>query len=205
MTTLVLVGLVSGIITALSPCVLPVLPVVLTTSVQGLRQQANSQISSDVTTLNQALSSLVKINDKLGDFNTDATSKASLLDQRDRLVSQVAGLIDVNVAYRDDGSVALTTRSGVGILDGKASTFSFDPVTNLSATQQYSDDASQNGVGTLTMTTPSGLDIDLVKELMELAMQECERYYPSFQFVIWGGRTAEDAIASSLLDTVGEA
>ena len=35
MTTLVLVGLVSGIITALSPCVLPVLPVVLTTSVQG--------------------------------------------------------------------------------------------------------------------------------------------------------------------------
>jgi flagellar hook-associated protein 1 FlgK len=136
----------------------------LTTSVQGLRQQANNQISSDVDTLNQALSSLVKINNKLGDFNTDATSKASLLDQRDRLVSQVAGLIDVNVAYRDDGSVALTTRSGVGILDVKASTFSFNPVTNLSATQQYSDDDAENGVGTLTMTTPAGLTIDLVKQ-----------------------------------------
>ncbi len=35
MTTLVLVGLVSGIITALSPCVLPVLPVVLTTAAPG--------------------------------------------------------------------------------------------------------------------------------------------------------------------------
>ncbi len=32
MTTLILVGLVSGVITALSPCVLPVLPVVLTTA-----------------------------------------------------------------------------------------------------------------------------------------------------------------------------
>ena len=32
MTTLVLVGIVSGVITALSPCVLPVLPVVLTTA-----------------------------------------------------------------------------------------------------------------------------------------------------------------------------
>jgi cytochrome c biogenesis protein CcdA/thiol-disulfide isomerase/thioredoxin len=32
MTTLVLVGIVSGVITAVSPCVLPVLPVVLTTS-----------------------------------------------------------------------------------------------------------------------------------------------------------------------------
>jgi flagellar hook-associated protein 1 FlgK len=136
----------------------------LTNSVQGLRQQANGQIKSDVDTLNQSLSSLVKINDKLGDFNTDATSKAALMDQRDRLVSQVSSLIDVNVAYRNDGSVALTTRSGVGILDVKASTFSFNPVTNLSANQQFSKDDTQNGVGSLTMTTPGGLSIDLVKQ-----------------------------------------
>ena len=56
-----------------------------------------------------------------------------------------------------------------------------------------------------TVRLPDRLDTDLVAELMELAMNECERYYPSFQFVIWGGRTAEDAIQSSLLDTVGEA
>jgi hypothetical protein len=49
------------------------------------------------------------------------------------------------------------------------------------------------------------VDAEAIGELMELAMAECERYYPAFQFVIWGGRTAEDAIASSLLDTVGEA
>ena len=48
-------------------------------------------------------------------------------------------------------------------------------------------------------------DAETLEELMELAMSECERYYPAFQFVIWGGRTASDAIASSLLDTVGEA
>jgi cytochrome c biogenesis protein CcdA/thiol-disulfide isomerase/thioredoxin len=34
MATLILVGIVSGVLTALSPCVLPVLPVVLTTAVQ---------------------------------------------------------------------------------------------------------------------------------------------------------------------------
>src|SRR5665811_43473 len=33
MTTLLIVGFVSGLVTAISPCVLPVLPVVLTTSV----------------------------------------------------------------------------------------------------------------------------------------------------------------------------
>ena len=56
-----------------------------------------------------------------------------------------------------------------------------------------------------TVRLPDRLDADLTGELMELAMTECERYYPAFQFVIWGGRSAEDAIASSMLDTVGEA
>ena len=44
-----------------------------------------------------------------------------------------------------------------------------------------------------------------VDELVDLARSECERYYPAFQFVIWGGRTPDDAIACALLDTVGEA
>jgi flagellar hook-associated protein 1 FlgK len=136
----------------------------LTGNVQSLRQQANGQIQSDVDTLNQSLSSLVKINQKLGDFNTDATSRASLEDQRDRLVTQIAGIVDVKVTYRDDGSVALMTRAGVGLLDQKASVFQFTPATNISAAQQFSSDDSQNGVGTLTLKTPSGLTLDLVKQ-----------------------------------------
>jgi len=136
----------------------------LTGQVQGLRQQANGQIQSDVDSVNQALTALVKVNNQLSDLSTDATSRATLLDQRDRLVSQVAGVVDLNVTYRQDGSVALATRSGVGILDQKASVFSFNPVTNISASQQFSDDDAQNGVGELTLTSPSGLTIDLVKQ-----------------------------------------
>ncbi len=56
-----------------------------------------------------------------------------------------------------------------------------------------------------TVRLSERMDKDLIGELMELAISECERYYPAFQFVIWGGRTAEDAIASSLFDTVGQA
>ena len=56
-----------------------------------------------------------------------------------------------------------------------------------------------------TVRLPDRFDSELIGELMELAIAECERYYPAFQFVIWGGRNTEDAIASSLLDTVGEA
>ena len=41
--------------------------------------------------------------------------------------------------------------------------------------------------------------------LVRLALESCERYFPTFQFVIWAGKTAEDALQSSLLETVGEA
>lgn len=41
--------------------------------------------------------------------------------------------------------------------------------------------------------------------LIELALEACERYFPAFQFAIWAGRTAEEALASCLLETRGEA
>jgi hypothetical protein len=41
--------------------------------------------------------------------------------------------------------------------------------------------------------------------LIRLALETCERYFPSFQFVIWAGKPAEEALQASLLETVGEA
>ncbi|HEY7750042.1 MAG TPA: YbjN domain-containing protein [Aestuariivirgaceae bacterium] len=41
--------------------------------------------------------------------------------------------------------------------------------------------------------------------LLRLALEACERYFPAFQFVIWAGKTAEQAIQSSLMETAGEA
>lgn len=44
-----------------------------------------------------------------------------------------------------------------------------------------------------------------VEDLVDIAVSECERFYPAFQFVIWGGKTPRDAMAASLLETQGEA
>ena len=41
--------------------------------------------------------------------------------------------------------------------------------------------------------------------LVESAIDECERFYPVFQFVMWGGKTPKEAIAAALIDTQGEA
>lgn len=41
--------------------------------------------------------------------------------------------------------------------------------------------------------------------LIALALETSERYFPVFQFVIWAGKTAEQAMELSLLETLGEA
>jgi hypothetical protein len=41
--------------------------------------------------------------------------------------------------------------------------------------------------------------------VIESAIDECERYYPVFQFVLWGGKSPRDALAAALIETQGEA
>jgi hypothetical protein len=41
--------------------------------------------------------------------------------------------------------------------------------------------------------------------LVDAAIDECERYFPVFQFVLWGGKSAKDALAAALIETEGEA
>jgi hypothetical protein len=37
------------------------------------------------------------------------------------------------------------------------------------------------------------------------AVHVCERYYPAFQFVVWAGKTASEAMSAAMFDTAGEA
>ena len=49
------------------------------------------------------------------------------------------------------------------------------------------------------------LSIDRATTLIEAAIDECERFYPVFQFVLWGGKSPAEAIAAALIETQGEA
>jgi hypothetical protein len=49
------------------------------------------------------------------------------------------------------------------------------------------------------------LTLDQAETLIEAAIDECERFYPVFQFVLWADKSPADAIAAALIDTQGEA
>ena len=41
--------------------------------------------------------------------------------------------------------------------------------------------------------------------LVKAAVEACERYYQAFQFVVWAGKSAREAMDSALFETAGEA
>lgn len=49
------------------------------------------------------------------------------------------------------------------------------------------------------------LSISQAQMLVEAALEECDRFYPVFQFILWGDKSPTEALASALIDTVGEA
>jgi hypothetical protein len=50
-----------------------------------------------------------------------------------------------------------------------------------------------------------GASVEQLEDLVDMALTECERFYPAFQLVIWGGKTPEEAVTSAMIEPMGEA
>ncbi len=44
-----------------------------------------------------------------------------------------------------------------------------------------------------------------LEDMVDIAITECERFYPAFQFVLWGGKSPADALQAAMLECMGEA
>ncbi len=56
-----------------------------------------------------------------------------------------------------------------------------------------------------TDTMHSSVGEEHLTTMLETALGECDRFYPVFQFVMWGGKSPEQAIEAAMLDCVGTA
>ncbi|MHB9879183.1 YbjN domain-containing protein [Pacificimonas sp. ICDLI1SI03] len=50
-----------------------------------------------------------------------------------------------------------------------------------------------------------GISLGQTETVVEAAIDECERYYPVFNFVLWGAKSPREALEAALVDTAGEA
>lgn len=49
------------------------------------------------------------------------------------------------------------------------------------------------------------LSLSQAQSLIETAIDECDRFYPAFQFVLWGDKSPVEALESAMVDAAGEA
>jgi hypothetical protein len=50
-----------------------------------------------------------------------------------------------------------------------------------------------------------GASTESLEDLVDIAITECERFFPAFQFVLWGGKAPAEALQAAMLECVGEA
>ena len=85
------------------------------------------------------------------------------MDQRDNAINDLSKLMDIHVVTDSSNQANVFTTSGTQLVGGPlASKINFSSPGSLTANSLYSTNASQNGVGSLTIQLPNGATYDMV-------------------------------------------
>jgi flagellar hook-associated protein 1 len=121
--------------------------------IQGLRADADSDISTAVNSLNTALGQIAALNSSIAQLQAQGQSTATLQDQRDQTLSQVSQLLGVTTYLRSDGSMVVLSSSGQPLVDGTSvATFGYTPSGTVTAGSPLSP-VTLNGIDITSSVT----------------------------------------------------
>jgi flagellar hook-associated protein 1 len=115
---------------------------------QQLSQQStevNQEIGNTVTSINNIASQIATLNGQIVQAGTTGNPN-SLLDQRDNLVQQLAGLTGISASTNSDGSVSVYTSAGQTLVTGTQSYSLSSGANQYDATSTDVFDSSGNDV-----------------------------------------------------------
>jgi flagellar hook-associated protein 1 FlgK len=122
--------------------------------IADLRQEADHALKAQTETVDGLLASIEDIDAAIRDAAQSGVSTADMEDERDRLVEQLSGYLDVNVFKDTNGTLFIQTANGQQLYaDNKASSLSYVPTHLLQP--------GQSG-NTVLVTTPGGTSYDLI-------------------------------------------
>jgi flagellar hook-associated protein 1 FlgK len=134
-----------------------------TRGIQSLRSNVEQDIGNSATQANAAMTQIAQINTQLQGLSPTDPEGATLMDQRDNALSQLAKLVDVRAVTDSSNQTNVFTTSGIQLVGaGLASEFTFNSPGTLGATSLYNANPAKSGVGALNIKLPNGASIDLV-------------------------------------------
>ena len=104
-----------------------------TSAVQGLRQDADMAIARDIEVLNASLLQVEAMNADILRINATGNDPSTLMDARQSVIDQIAGIVPVRELPRDGGAIALITTTGTTLLDGRTVQFGFERTPTITA------------------------------------------------------------------------
>ena len=115
-------------------------------AVQAARQGAEDAIVKEVGALNDNLEQIARLNTQIARVRAGSGDAATLEDQRGVLLTQVAETVGIHVLKRDFGAVAIVSKGGAVLIDGRAYEVEFTPAVQVTA-----DRFLGTGLNALTM------------------------------------------------------
>lgn len=94
-------------------------------SIEDLRFQADQDIQTAVTAINQQMTQLNTINRAISSAAVSGQSTASLLDQRDAALRVISQQMSISTAYDQNGVVTVTTGNGIALVDSLSHQLSY--------------------------------------------------------------------------------
>lgn len=89
-------------------------------SIQDARTAADTAIATDVARLGTALERVAELNRQIVVLGAQGQDSSSLVDSRQAIIDDIAGIVPVQEVVRENGRIALFTRGGATLLDGSA-------------------------------------------------------------------------------------
>ncbi|MGB8279249.1 MAG: flagellar hook-associated protein FlgK [Methylovirgula sp.] len=105
-----------------------------TTTVQQLREQADSQMASSVATINSLLTQFQSVNSQIVSGTAAGGDVTSLLDTRNSILTQLSQQIGISTTTGTNNDMSIYTDSGVTLFQGgQARSVTFQPTTTYTA------------------------------------------------------------------------
>jgi flagellar hook-associated protein 1 FlgK len=134
-----------------------------TTGIQTLRSNVEQDIGVSVGQANVAMGQIAQLNSRLQGMTSTDPAAATLMDQRDNAISQLAQLMDIRVVTDGTNQANIFTNSGMQLVgSGQASQLDFNSQGTLNANAQWNANPALSGVGTITVKLPNGGTFDMI-------------------------------------------
>jgi flagellar hook-associated protein 1 FlgK len=126
----------------------------ISTETVRVRETADADIARKVDQVNSALKKIATLNRQIQIFDANGRETAPLIDERERLIDQVAQNVPIRETRRDDGTIEIRTQQGIPLADIRAQTITFAPTPTFGPGLTY-----DGGNGILSGLTVMGMDI----------------------------------------------